>query len=72
MISTKMTKVKGNLTVVECNCKVDGIERWLRNCDSEGNITTFSQDASYNTIYKRRFDSNDWHSRVCIQKLDVD
>ena len=39
MISTRMTKDKGNLAVVECNCKLDGIERWLRNWDSEGNNT---------------------------------
>ena len=51
MISTTRTKDKGNLTVVKINCKVDGIERWLRNGDSEGNITTFSHDASYNTIF---------------------
>ena len=56
MISTRVTKDKGNLAVVECNCKVHGIERWLRNLDSEGNNTTFSQDASYITIFKRRFD----------------
>ena len=31
MISIKMTKDKGNLAVVEYNCKVDEIERSLRN-----------------------------------------
>ena len=55
MISTKMIKDKGNLAVVECICKIGRTERCLRNCDTEGNITT-SQDAYDNTTFKRRFD----------------
>jgi len=38
MISTRVTKDKGNLAVVECNCKVDGIERWLRNRNFETSL----------------------------------
>jgi len=45
MICTKMTKGKGNLAVLECICRRHQIERWLQNCDTEGNITTHSQDA---------------------------
>ena len=30
MISTRVMKDKGKLAVVECNCKVDGVERWLK------------------------------------------
>jgi len=51
-----MTKDQGNLAVVKCIYKIDRTERWLRNCGTEGNITTFCQDASDNTIFKRRFD----------------
>ena len=52
-----MTKAKGNIAVLECICKRNPIERWPRNCDTEGNITTsFPQDAGDNTVFKRRFD----------------
>ena len=56
MVSIRVTKDKGNLVVVECNCNIDGIERWLRNRNYEGNVSTFFQDASYKTIFKRIFD----------------
>ena len=56
MISTKMIKDKGNLAVVECICKIGRTQRCLQNCDTEANITTFSQDASDDMIFNRRFD----------------